>query len=70
MTGARLAIHLWFYRRSALYRWAWNWHVTWGLHRLQGYGRFEAMVSILAHRVCGHRMFWYPRAKREEMRRG
>jgi hypothetical protein len=36
------------------------------LHRLQGYGPFEALVSMLAHRVCGTPMYWYPKARRDQ----
>lgn len=68
MTGARLAMHLWIYRRSHWYRWAWAWHVSFGLLRLTGHSRMEALASILGHKYCGHRMYYYPRARREVMR--
>ena len=61
-------IHMWLYRRSRAYRWFHGWRVMWGLHRLHGYGVIEAVVSIAANRICGHRMYWHPKATRERMR--
>lgn len=37
------------------------------LHRVKGFGVIEATVSILANRVCGTPMYWYPRRERERM---
>lgn len=37
--------------------------------RLQDYGRFEAVICLLAHRVCGTPIYWYPKRKREALRK-
>ncbi len=36
--------------------------------RLQRYGRFEAIVCLLAKRVCGTPVYWYPKRERERIR--
>jgi len=61
--------HLFIYRRSAIYR---RMHAEWvsfGLFRLNGFSRTEAAISMLAHKVCGTPMYYYPKRRREEMRR-
>lgn len=67
MTGWKLALHLWIYRRSGWYRWGWGWWITFGLARLQGYSRFDAILSIVAHERLGTKMYYYPKWKREQM---
>lgn len=34
------------------------------LLRLQGYGVLEAAICLLAAKVCGTPIYWYPKAKR------
>jgi hypothetical protein len=42
--------------------------ISYRLHRLEGYGWFEACVSILANRVCGTPMYWYPKRARKSQK--
>lgn len=42
--------------------------MSYQLHRVKGYGWFEAFVSVLANRVCGTPMYWYPKKEREKIR--
>lgn len=39
------------------------------LMRLKNYGVFEALVCLLAHKVCGTPMYWYPKAERMRQRK-
>ncbi len=38
------------------------------LLRLQGYGITEAVVCLLAHRICGTPIYWYPKNERKGMK--
>jgi hypothetical protein len=38
------------------------------LLRLRGYGRIEAAVCLLANKICGTPIYWYPKNERERMR--
>jgi len=38
------------------------------LLRLRRYSIFEALVCLLARRVCGTPVYWYPKREREALR--
>lgn len=62
-------MHLALYRRSAVYRRVHAEWVSFGIFRLNGFSRTEAAISMLAHKVCGTPMYYYPKHRREAMRR-
>jgi len=64
-----MSLHLFLYHRSAVYRRMHAEYVSFGLFRLNGFSRTEAALSMLAHKVCGTPMYYYPKHRREEMRR-
>jgi hypothetical protein len=64
-----MSLHLFIYRRSAVYRRVHAEWVSYGLFRLNGFGRTEAVLSMLAHKICGATMYYYPKHRREKMRR-
>jgi hypothetical protein len=64
-----MSLHLFIYRRSAIYRRIHAEYVSFGIFRLNGFSRIEAAVSMLAHKVCGTPMYYYPKHRRDEMRR-
>jgi hypothetical protein len=41
-----------------------------GAFRLNGAGRTAAAVSIIAHKICGTPMYYYPKRRREQMKAG
>lgn len=64
-----MSAHLFLYRRWPLYRRLHAEYVSFGIFRLNGFSRTEASVSMLAHKVCGTPMYYYPKWRREVMKR-
>jgi len=56
------------YAWSGRYRRAHGFLISYQLHRLKGYGRFDALLSIVAHKRLGTKMYWHPPAERERLR--
>lgn len=64
-----MPLHSFVYQRSSIYRRMHAEYVSFGLFRLNGFSRTEAVISMLAHKVCGTPMYYYPKRRRDEMRR-
>jgi hypothetical protein len=64
-----MSLHSFVWQRSRIYRRVHAECVSFGLFRLNGFSRTEAALSMLAHKVCGTPIYYYPKHRREEMRR-
>lgn len=64
-----MPLHSFVYQRSPIYRRVHAEYVLFGLMRLKGFSWIEATLSRLAHKICGTKMYYYPKHRREEMAR-
>lgn len=62
-----MSLRSFIYQRSRAYRRLQAEWVSFRIFRLNGFSRTEASLSMLAHKICGTPMYYYPKRHRAAM---